>query len=226
MTMQHSGKQEQDKHPASINHIYAEQPQKNNAEKLKSNQEEEEDKEYENLETTDDEEPETTNTKHKRHKPTKPARINHQQHRRAYPWAHTASNNATKKTNLAHEIEYIRHPKIHNILTDQMKKKLIKKVNLPEDISQEIDQEIQEMKDSFLCKICSNSFSRRYSAYRHTKIEMGYHEYRCSFCNYLSNSTNCVYHHYVTRHGIPKDWITLQNLTNFITDSSDINADY
>ena len=225
MTMQHSGKQEQDKHPASINHIYAEQPQKNNAEKVKSNQEEEEDKEYGNLETTDDEEPETTNTKHKRHKPTKPARINHQQHRRAYPWAHTASNNATKKTNLAHEIEYIRHPKIHNILTDQMKKKLIKKVNLPEDISQEIDQEIQEMKDSFLCKICSNSFSRRYSAYRHTKIEMGYHEYRCSFCNYLSNSTNCVYHHYVTRHGIPKDWITLQNLTNFITDSSDINAD-
>ena len=187
MTMQHSGKQEQDKHPASINHIYAEQPQKNNAEKLKSNQEEEEDKEYENLETTDDEEPETTNTKHKRHKPTKPARINHQQHRRAYPWAHTASNNATKKTNLAHEIEYIRHPKIHNILTDQMKKKLIKKVNLPEDISQEIDQEIQEMKDSFLCKICSNSFRRKYCAYRHTKIEMGYHEYRCSFCNYLSN---------------------------------------
>ena len=226
MTMEHSGKQEQDKHPASINHIYAEQPQKNNAEKVKSNQEEEEDKEYENLETTDDEEPETTNTKHKRHKPTKPARINHKQHRRAYPWAHTASNNATKKTNLAHEIEYIRHPKIHNILTDQMKKKLIKKVNLPEDISQEIDKEIQEMKDSFLCKICSNSFSRRYFAYRHTKIEMGYHEYRCSFCNYLSNSTNCVYHHYVTRHGIPKDWITLQNLTNFITDSSDINADY
>ena len=226
MTMEHSGKQEQDKHPASINHIYAEQPQKNNAEKLKSNQEEEEDKEYENLETTDDEEPETTNTKHKRHKPTKPARINHQQHRRAYPWAHTASNNATKKTNLAHEIEYIRHPKIHNILTDQMKKKLIKKVNLPEDISQEIDQEIQEMKDSFLCKICSNSFSRKYCAYRHTKIEMGYHEYRCSFCNYLSNSTNCVYHHYVTRHGIPKDWITLQNLANFITDPSDINADY
>ena len=41
MTMEHSGKQEQDKHPASINHIYAEQPQKNNAEKLKSNQEEE-----------------------------------------------------------------------------------------------------------------------------------------------------------------------------------------
>ena len=107
-----------------------------------------------------------------------------------------------------------------------MKKKLIKKVNLPEDISQEIDQEIQEMKDSFLCKICSNSFRRKYCAYHHTKIEMGYHEYRCSFCNYLSNSTNCVYHHYVTRHGIPKDRITLQNLTNFITDPSDINADY
>ena len=130
MTMEHSGKQEQDKHPSSIIHIYAEQPQKNNTEKLKSNQEEEEDKEYENLETKDDEEPETSNTKHKRQKPTKPARISHQQHRRTYPWAHTASDNATKKTKLAHEIEYIRHPKIHNMLTEQMKKKTYQKSQL------------------------------------------------------------------------------------------------
>ena len=65
MTMVHSGKQEQDKQPSSINHIYAELPQKNKGEKLKSNQEEEEDKEYEDAETSDDEEPKpvTQNTK-------------------------------------------------------------------------------------------------------------------------------------------------------------------
>ena len=82
------------------------------------------------------------------------------------------------------------------------------------------------MKDNFLCKICSTSFGKRYNAHRHTKIEMGYHEYRCSFCNYLSNSTNCIYQHYVSRHGIPKDWITQQNLTNFITDPCDSNTGY
>ena len=128
--MVHSGKQEQDKQPSSINHIYAELPQKNKAEKLKSNQEQEEDKEYEDFEASDDEEPETRNTKHKRQFPTKATRLNHQQHRTAYPWAHTASHNATKKTNLDRKIEYIRHPNIHNMLTDRMKKKLIKKVNL------------------------------------------------------------------------------------------------
>ena len=105
MTMVHSGKQEQDKQPSSIKHIYAELPQKNKGEKLKSNKEEEEHKEYEDAEISDDEEPKTSNTKRKRQKPTKAARLNYQQHRTAYPWAHTASHNATKKTNLAHEVE-------------------------------------------------------------------------------------------------------------------------
>ena len=225
MTMVHSAKQEQDKQPSSINHIYAELPQKNKGEKLKSNQEEQEHKEYEDAETSDDEEPKTSNTKRKRQKPTKAARLNYHQHRTAYPWAHTASHNATKKTNLAHEVEYLRHPNIHNILTDRMKRKLIKKVNLPEDICDKIDEEIQEMKDNFVCKICSNSFTNRYHAQRHTKIEMGYQDYRCSFCNYLSNTTYAIYHHYVSTHGIPKDWITSQNLANFITNPSDIDTD-
>ena len=57
-------------------------------------------------------------TQNARQKPTKAARLNYQQHRTAYPWAHTASHNAMKKTNLAHEVEYLRHPNIHNILTD------------------------------------------------------------------------------------------------------------
>ena len=225
MTMLHSGKQKQDKQPLSINHIYAELPQKNKGEKIKLNQKEEEDEEYEDFETSDDEEPETSNTKHKRQKPTKAARLNHHQHRTAYPWAHTASHNATKKTNLGHEIEYIRHPNVHNMLTDQMKKKLIKKVNLPEDVCDKVYEKIQEMKDNFVCKICSNSYNKRYHAQRHIKIEMGYHEYRCSFCNYLSNTINAIYQHYVSRHGIPKDWITSQNLTNFITNPCDTNTD-
>ena len=40
---------------------------------------------------------------------------------------------------------------------------------------------------------------------------------------YLSNTTVSIYHHYATRHGIPKDWVTSQNLTHFITHDS--NAD-
>ena len=63
--MEHSRKQEQDKQPSPTNHIYAEIPQKNKTEKLKSNEEEEEDSEYEDFETTDDEDPETSNTKRK-----------------------------------------------------------------------------------------------------------------------------------------------------------------
>ena len=130
--MEDSRKQEQDKQPSPTNHIYAEIPQKNKTEKLKSNQEEEEeDSEYEDFETTDDEEPETSNTKRKRHKPTKTVRLNRQQHRTAYPWAHNASDNATMKTNLADEIEYINHPKVQQVLTDKMKNKLIQRVQLP-----------------------------------------------------------------------------------------------
>ena len=163
ITMEHSRNQEQDKQPSPINHIYAEIPQKK-TEKLKSNEEEEEDSEYHDFEMTDVEEPETSNTKCKRQKPTKPVRLNHQQHRTAYPWAHNASDNATMKTNLADEIEYINHPKVHHVLTDEMKKMLIQRIQLPQDIHKEIDQQIQETKNKFICKICSNSFDKKYHA--------------------------------------------------------------
>ena len=223
ITMEHSRNQEQDKQPSPTNHIYAEIPQKK-TEKLKSNEEEEEDSKYDDFETTDDEEPETSNTKCKRQKPTKPVRLNRQQHRTAYPWAHNASDNATMKTNLADEIEYINHPKVHHVLTDKMKKMLIQRIQLPRDIRKEIDQQIQETKNKFICKICSNSFDKKYHAQHHTKIEMGYYDYRCSFCNYLSNTTVCIYQHYASRHGIPKDWVTSQNLTHFITRVSDADT--
>ena len=126
--------------------------------------------------------------------------------------------------NLADEIEYINHPKVHHVLTDGMKKMLIQRVQLPRDIRKEIDQEIQETKNKFICKICSNSFDKKYHAQCHTTIEMGYYDYRCSFCNYLSNTTVSIYHHYATRHGIPKDWVTSQNLTHFITHDSDADT--
>ena len=50
------------------------------------------------------------------------------------------------------------------------------------------------------------------------------YDYRCSFCNYLSNTTVSIYHHYATRYGIPKDWVTSQNLTHFITHDSDADT--
>ena len=97
-------------------------------------------------------------------------------------------------TNLTDEIEYINHPKVQQVLTDKMKKKLIQRVQLPRDICKEIDQEIQENKNKFICKICSNSFDQKYHAQCHTKIEMGYYDYRCSFCNYRSGTVNSKFH--------------------------------
>ena len=95
------------------------------------------------------------------------------------------------------------------MLTGDMKKLLNKKVKLPQEILQEIEDNIDmnSKKNQIHCKICSHVFPKKYHAQRHVKIEMGYHEYRCSLCNFLSNTTANVAYHYATRHGIPKDLV-------------------
>ena len=238
-TVVNSTKQEQD-NPNQLSqpkHIYAEVPQKKKTEmsqEQKNNKKtpEEKKKEYLKQDNEDTEEEndfinsaddysEAIKKKRKRQKPKHPCKLNHEQHRKAYPWAHKDSHNACMKTNLSDEVKYIRHPNIQNILTDNIKKKLIKKVSLPKEVIQEIDQNIQPTTNKFLCKLCSYSFNKRYAAHRHARIEMGYHEYRCSFCNYLSNTTICIDQHYVNRHGVPRKWITSENLSNFVINMSD-----
>ena len=82
---------------------------------------------------------------------------------------------------------------------------------------QEIDDNISEINGEYQCNLCSTIFNRRYPATRHVRIELGYKEHRCSYCNYMSNTTSVIYRHYGNNHGIPKEWICSQNLTKFIT---------
>ena len=239
-TVVNSTKQEED-NPNQLSqpkHIYADVPQKKKTEmsqEQKNNKKTPEEKKKEYLKkqdnedtqeendfiSSDDDYSESINKKRRRQKPKHLCKLTHKQHVKAYPWAEKDSDNEFRRTNLSDEVEYIRHPNVQSILTDDMKKKLINKVKLPKEVIQEIDRNIKQTTNNFMCKLCSNSFHKRYAAQRHTKIEMGYHEYRCSFCNYLSNTTTCIYHHYVGRHGIPREWITSENLSNFVVNMSD-----
>ena len=224
-------------------HVYAEISQKKNTPKITSEQEEkikdkskeeycEEQDEGQNEEqgfsNSDEEQALSPPKKHKRKKPTKLRKLRREEHLRAYPWADKASKNCQKKSNLAEEVEYIRHTNITNMLTGDMKKLLNKKVKLPKEILQEIEDNIDmnSRKNKIYCKICSHVFPKKYHAQRHVRIEMGYHDYRCSFCNFLSNTTANVTYHYATRHGIPKDWVTSQNLSMFNMKNSDTDTDF
>ena len=145
------------------------------------------------------------------------SKLTHQQHIRAYPWAHDASRNTFTKSNLASEVEYIDTRQIDKFLTTEMKKKLTTPIKLPKRIVQEIDDNISEINGEYQCNLCSTIFNKRYPATRHVRIELGYKEHRCSYCNYMSNTTSMIYRHYGNNHGIPKEWICSQNLTKFIT---------
>ena len=87
------------------------------------------------------------------------------------------------KTPLATKgLEYLRHPKISKMFTDEMKKKMVKVISLPQEVMKEINQEIEHRDENgatpFHCTICSQFFKKQYFAQRHVKIELGYSQYR------------------------------------------------
>ena len=147
-------------------------------------------------------------------------KLTYQEHKIAYPWAHAASNNTFIKTNLADDIEYINHKNIEKFLTTNMKKFLTKTIKLPSEVNQKIEKKIKYISDEeYRCRICFTNFKKKYNAIRHVRIELGYKENRCSFCNFMANSTSPIYKHYATYHGIPKEWILSQELTDFVVDN-------
>ena len=147
-------------------------------------------------------------------------KLTYQEHKIAYPWAHAASNNTFIKTNLADDIEYINHKNIEKFLTTNMKKFLTKTIKLPSEVNQKIEKKIKYISDEeYRCRICFTNFKKKYNAIRHVRIELGYKENRCSFCNFMANSTSPIYKHYATHHGIPKEWILSQELTDFVVDN-------
>ena len=42
---------------------------------------------------------------------------------------------------------------------------------------------------------------------KHVKSELGYYQYRCSFCDIKANDPCRLIHHYVTTHGVPYEWL-------------------
>ena len=152
-------------------------------------------------------------------------KLTYQEHKTTYPWAHAASNNTFIRTDLTEEIEYVNHKNIEKFLTTNMKKLLTKTIKLPSHVNNTIEKKIKYLSDeAYRCQICYVIFKKKYNAIRHVRIELGYKENRCSFCNFMANSTLPIYRHYATNHGIPKEWIISQELTNFVVDNHNNNT--
>ena len=167
---------------------------------------------------------------HRRHMATKEEnfksrKLRHDQYKTAYPWAHEASQNTFEKTPLAQEVEYISSNNIEQVLTMKMKEKLCKVIELPPEVMEEINNNIEYTKlNGYKCKICSKYFQKncRYYINRHIRCELGYDNYRCTFCNYTACNNKNVIKHYARQHGIPRKWVlSLQLYDNSSSDNTD-----
>ena len=144
-------------------------------------------------------------------------KLSQKEHDQAYPWAHEASENMLSKTELSNEVEYVNIPLrlIRNYLTSQMRDQLAENINLPDVITERINNCIgmteKNDKPMYFCKVCNMAspyhHPKKAMCARHVRIHLGYSLYRCSFCSFISNTANSVYSHYMTKHGIPKEWI-------------------
>ena len=114
-------------------------------------------------------------------KRSKIRKLTHEQHKKAYPWAHNASEKYNMKTPLAEKVEYLKHPDIPKLLTSNMKKTMMTAIVLPDEVTEEIDQKIEHIYDgktaAFHCTICSKIFKHHYYAKHHVKHELGYSDY-------------------------------------------------
>ena len=148
-------------------------------------------------------------------------KLSQKEHNQAYPWAQEASKNTFCKTELSNEVEYVNisQHSIGKYFTSRMKDQLKEKINLPDVITEKINNCIgmteKNNKTMYFCKVCNMkspyNHPKRGMCARHVRIHLGYSLYRCSFCSFISNNPNSVYSHYTTRHGIPKEWIFSEN---------------
>ena len=147
-------------------------------------------------------------------------KLTYEQHKTAYPGVHAASNNTFIKTDLVKQIKYVNNKNIEEFLTTNMKKLLTKTIKLQSDVNQRIEKKSSIFRMKNIIVIFVLLFSKKkYNAIRHVRIELGYKENRCSFSNFMANSTSPIYKHYATNYGIPKEWIFSQKLTDFVVDN-------
>ena len=157
-------------------------------------------------------------TKRTSHTPAvEPLKLSPKEYYEAYPWADEASENKFNKTELANEIEYVNIPQqsIGNYLTSRMRDQLKENINLPDVVTEKINNCIGmtkiNQKPAYFCKVCNMkspyNHPKRAICARHVRIHLGYSLYRCSVCDFITNTTNRVYSHYVAKHGMPREWI-------------------
>ena len=149
---------------------------------------------------------------------TKPLKLSHNDHIEAYPWAHQASDNFSKRMPLAgkEEVEYINiaYTSFKRYLTAAQRENMIEYITLPQVSLKKIEKMIgikkEEKKTIFFCKVCDPTTayqcSRKSMCKCHVRLHLGYSLYRCSFCNFISTNQNPIYSHYALKHGIPKKW--------------------
>ena len=132
-----------------------------------------------------------------------PLKLSQKEYQEAYPWADEASKNAFNKTELSNEVEYINISQclIGNYLTSRMRNQLKENINLPDVVIEKVNNCIGittiNQKPTYFCKVCNmNSpynHPKRAMCARHVRIHLGYSLYRCSVCDFISSTKNCLF---------------------------------
>ena len=127
-----------------------------------------------------------------------------------YPWQQMAAKNREDESPLSDQIQKIDEC-ANKILTPVMKSMLYQHINYPDSINKTITDKIGKQGKGYLCIncVCNPSFStkRRDTIMKHVKSELGYYQYRCSFCDIKANDPRRLIHHYATTHGVPSEWL-------------------
>ena len=132
------------------------------------------------------------------------------QEEEAYPWQQMAAKNREDESPLSDQIQKIKEC-ANKILTPVMKSMLYKHINYPDSINKTITDKIGKQGKGYLCIncVCNPSFStkRRDNIMKHVISELGYYQFRCSFCDIKANDPRRLIHHYATTHGVPSEWL-------------------
>ena len=141
-----------------------------------------------------------------------------------YPWAKEAAKSRNKTSPISKEVEFVRNKDLQQLLTKEMKEKLAMKVKHTDQTIKKINDFIREDKNKYTCLHCERykveyHCSSKFNMIRHVSLHLRAYEYRCTFCDYMNATIRCVYNHYASVHGLPKDWMPVleQNIqVNYI----------
>ena len=112
------------------------------------------------------------------------------QEEEAYPWQQMAAKNREDESPLSDQIQKIDEC-ANKILTPVMKSMLYEHIIYPDSINKTITYKIGKQGKEYICMncTCNPSFSskRRDTIMKHVISELGYYQYRCSFCDVKAN---------------------------------------